>query len=310
MTKPKPGSGESESSAKRAPSASSTLRRSARSTPASRAKARDRARCSRADELVAAGRRRMPGSQTSVTAHENRPVVALGGRPEVRAPELGDDPPARRALEEAELEQVRLVDVLDRVGLLAERDRERREADRARRRSLLDDRAQQLAVGPLEPALVDLEQLERLARDVGGDRAGVPHLARRRGRGGGCGSRSAACRASGARSRRRPSSSIATPRMRAERRTIRAELRRLVELEPEGHAEAVAQRRRQQAGARRRADERERRQVERQRARGGALADDDVEPEVLERRVEDLLDGAVEPVDLVDEEHVARLEAR
>ena len=41
----------------------------------------------------------------------------------------------------------------------------------------------------------------------------------------------------------------------------------------------------------------------------GALADDDVEPEVLERRVEDLLDRAVQPVDLVDEQDVARLEA-
>ena len=40
----------------------------------------------------------------------------------------------------------------------------------------------------------------------------------------------------------------------------------------------------------------------------GALAEDDVEAEVLERRVEDLLRGAVEPVDLVDEEDVARLE--
>ena len=37
---------------------------------------------------------------------------------------------------------------------------------------------------------------------------------------------------------------------------------------------------------------------------------DDVEPEVLERRVEDLLGRAGEPVDLVDEEHVARLERR
>ena len=83
----------------------------------------------------------------------------------------------------------------------------------------------------------------------------------------------------------------------------------LVVLEPEGHAEAVAQRRGQEPGARRRADQRERRQVERQRPRGGPLADDDVEPEVLERRVEDLLDGAVEPVDLVDEEHVALAEA-
>ena len=61
-------------------------------------------------------------------------------------------------------------------------------------------------------------------------------------------------------------------------------------------------------GARRRADERERRQVEGQRARRRPLADDDVEPEVLERRVEDLLDGRVQPVDLVHEQDVARLE--
>ena len=87
-----------------------------------------------------------------------------------------------------------------------------------------------------------------------------------------------------------------------------AELRRLVVLEPEGHPEAVAQRRRQQAGARRRADERERRNLERERPRRVPLPDDDVEPEVLERRVEHLLDGARQPVDLVDEEDVARLQ--
>src|SRR5439155_17197283 len=73
---------------------------------------------------------------------------------------------------------------------------------------------------------------------------------------------------------------------------------------------AVAQRRRQESGACGRADEREPRQVERQRARGRALPDDDVEAEVLERRVEDLLDRAVEPVDLVDEQDVALLDAR
>src|SRR5207245_3194913 len=58
------------------------------------------------------------------------------------------------------------------------------------------------------------------------------------------------------------------------------------------------------------ADERERRQVERERAGGRALADDDVEPEVLERRVQDLLDRAVQPVDLVDEENVVLVEGR
>ena len=40
------------------------------------------------------------------------------------------------------------------------------------------------------------------------------------------------------------------------------------------------------------------------------MADDDVEAKVLERRVEDLLGGTVQPVDLVNEEHVAGLECR
>ena len=88
----------------------------------------------------------------------------------------------------------------------------------------------------------------------------------------------------------------------------RAELAGLVVPEPERHPEAVAQRRRQQARPRGGADEREGRQIDRQRAGGGSLAEDDVEPEVLERRVEDLLGGPVEAVDLVDEEHVARLD--
>ena len=104
------------------------------------------------------------------------------------------------------------------------------------------------------------------------------------------------------------SSAISTSRMRGRAADDRPELPRVVVAEPERHAEAVAERRRQEAGPGRRADERERRQVERQRPRGGALPEDDVEAEVLERRVEDLLRRAVEPVDLVDEEHVARLE--
>jgi hypothetical protein len=38
----------------------------------------------------------------------------------VLTPELGDHPSARCPLQEAELEEIRLVDVLDRVGLLTE----------------------------------------------------------------------------------------------------------------------------------------------------------------------------------------------
>jgi len=75
----------------------------------------------------------------------------------VLPPKVGDDPSSRRALQEAELEQVRLVDVLDRLGLLAERDGERRQPDRAAAEAL-DHAAQELTVEALEPDFVDLEQ--------------------------------------------------------------------------------------------------------------------------------------------------------
>ncbi len=63
-------------------------------------------------------------------------------------------------------------------------------------------------------------------------------------------------------------------------------------------------------GPRRRADQREGRQVHLDRPRHRALADHDVEPEVLHRGIEDLLDRGREAVDLVDEEDVLRLEVR
>ena len=88
----------------------------------------------------------------------------------------------------------------------------------------------------------------------------------------------------------------------------RGQLLDLVVLEPLPDAEAVAQRRRQQARARGGADERERRDLHADAARGRPLADHDVDLVVLHRRVEDLLDGGVEAVDLVDEEDVALLE--
>ena len=79
-------------------------------------------------------------------------------------------------------------------------------------------------------------------------------------------------------------------------------------VEPVLDAEAVAQRRRQQAGARGGADERERRQVQRDDPRAGARADRDRQLAVLHRGIEGLLDRARQPVDLVHEEHGARLE--
>ena len=84
----------------------------------------------------------------------------------------------------------------------------------------------------------------------------------------------------------------------------------VVVVETEDGAEAVAQGRRDHRVARRGADQRELRHRQADAAGAGALADHDVEREVLHRRVEHLLDGAREAVDLVDEQHVAGLEVR
>ena len=88
----------------------------------------------------------------------------------------------------------------------------------------------------------------------------------------------------------------------------RLELGSRVVVESGDEPEPVAQRAGDHPAARGRADEREPGQVEPDRARRRTLADDDVELEVLHRRVQDLLDLTREPVDLVDEQHVAVVE--
>ena len=84
----------------------------------------------------------------------------------------------------------------------------------------------------------------------------------------------------------------------------------VVEIQPQRDAEAPVERLGEQARPRRGADQREGRQVHLHRARHRPFADDDVQPEVLHGRVEDLLDGRAQAVDLVHEEDVARLEVR
>ena len=86
------------------------------------------------------------------------------------------------------------------------------------------------------------------------------------------------------------------------------EFRRGVEIEPDRDAEAVAQRIGEEARPRRRADQGERGEVDLDRTRRRPLADDEVELEILHGGIEDLLHRRIEPVDLVDEEHVALLE--
>ena len=83
----------------------------------------------------------------------------------MRPPQIGDHATTGCSLQEAELEQVGLVDVLDRVGLLAECDGDRGETDGAAA-ELEGDRLEELAVDPLEAPLVDLVELERIDREL------------------------------------------------------------------------------------------------------------------------------------------------
>ena len=69
----------------------------------------------------------------------------------------GGDAAARGALEESLLDQVGLVEVLERPGVLADRDGQRLDAGGAAV-VVLDQRAQDLAVDVVEAELVDLEQ--------------------------------------------------------------------------------------------------------------------------------------------------------
>ena len=83
----------------------------------------------------------------------------------------GRDAPARRAVEEALLDQERLVDVLDRVAVLADRRGQRVDVRPGRRRTSRSARAGAARSMRSKPALVDLEPAEREARELARDRA-------------------------------------------------------------------------------------------------------------------------------------------
>ena len=71
--------------------------------------------------------------------------------------------PAGRALEQAALHEERLVHVLDGLGRLAHRDRQRAEPDRPAHEGAAQ-RVEDRPVDLVEAELVDLEQRERVAR--------------------------------------------------------------------------------------------------------------------------------------------------
>ncbi len=224
----------------------------------------------------------------------------------MRAGGLGGDPALRCPIEEPEAEEERLVDVLDRLDLFGEDGRQGLDPDRPAR-ELLDDRGEELAVRGVQPLVVDLH----LAHRGGGgglvDAAGPVDLGV-----------VAGPLQEPVHDPRRPP---ATTGDRSSRGVVdrhvedpgapvddRGEVVLLVEVEPVGGTEAVTERGADPPRAGRRADDGERLETQAEAARRRPLPDHDVERVVLHRRVEDLLDRAVQAVDLVDEEHVALLQ--
>ena len=108
----------------------------------------------------------LPGRRDPADVVLHHKSVPLRGRQaEVFVGARGRDAAARRAFQEAGLDEKRLVDVFERVALLAERRRQAADADRTAA-ELVDDRAQQPPIDLVEAVLVHLEHRQRLLRDV------------------------------------------------------------------------------------------------------------------------------------------------
>ena len=186
----------------------------------------------------------------------------LGRDPEMPVGALGGDPAARRALQEAFLDQERLVDVLERAAVLADRGGDRLDAGGAAAGS-----ARSAWSGSCGRPRRSRARRPRAASSA--RRAAARVDARRR---------PSTCAKSRTRRSRRlamrgvprlrraisapPSASSGMPSRRAERARICARSIGAVEVEPVDDAEAGAQRRRDQPGAGGGADQREARQVD------------------------------------------------
>ena len=106
-----------------------------------------------------------------------------------------------------------------------------------------------------------------------------------------------------------PSSSIGVSSRRADRSTIGFSSGHVVMIQPQHQPEASAQGRADQPLPRGRADGGEFLQRNRMRARARAGADQDVQMEIFERRIEHLLHVRQQAMNFVDEEDLALLNA-
>ena len=217
----------------------------------------------------------------------------------------GEHPAARRAADKALLQKIGFDHFFNSILALAQRGGDSFDPDRAAA-VIFCDAAQIAMIHGVKAERIDLKLAERRILRSGAllplaiDRGEIAHAPQQPSR------QRAACPGCAAPPRgRRPASSAC--RARAPALHDLFQLIFGIEVEPDRNAEAVPQRRRKQTRSCGRANEREFRKIDADRACGGAFADDEVELEILHRRIEDFFDRRVQPMDFIDKKYVALL---
>src|SRR5262245_60522209 len=212
--------------------------------------------------------------------------------------------PTRRALKETMLHQERLVDLFDRVRILADCRTDRVQAD-GTAIELLDDRLENACIHVVKPEHVHVEQFERLVGDRLRDDALVLHLSE-------VADTSQQTVGDARRSTRAPSNLRCAVAVDLDLHHVgrpphdQLEILSRIEVQTLLDAETRSHRRREHAESRGRADERELFNRHRDRLRLRSIGEPNVDLVVLHRRIEELFDDRPETMDLVDEQNVAR----
>jgi hypothetical protein len=201
-----------------------------------------------------------------------------------------------------------LVHFFDRIRIFADGCTNRVQANRSAI-ELLDDRPNDARIHVVEAERVDVEQRERLVRDVLGDHAVSLHLRV---------VTHAAEQAVGdpRRAARAPGDLVRAIALNFDFHHVRGaahdelEIFRRIEVEPLFDAEARAHGRGEHTKPRRSSDERERLDRHCDSLRLGPVRQANVDLVVLHRGIEELLDDRAQPVNFVDEQDVARPHVR
>ncbi len=214
--------------------------------------------------------------------------------------------PARRALDEALLDEIGLDNVLDRIARLGKTRRDRLDAN-GPAAEVDRDHVEIAPVELVEAETVHMQPRQRLVGDLLRHGFGPRHF-RKVSHAPQQAAGDARCAARTPRDLARAGIGHTEPHQPRPAPDDQFQFLDRVEIQPHRNAEAVSQRRGQEPEARGGGNEGEFRQIDLHRARRRPLADDEVELEILHCRIKDFLHRRIEPVDFVDEEHIALLE--